>query len=151
MRKSSEILYDQQNDIVDKLLRIKELNNNLEKCQIEKNDLFINYVKDIIEVIDTFEKAEEIINERGLNQQEESKKVINRYTTIQKRLFKILQKRGVSQLQFPENKLIIGFCDVVETEPNPDLENDTIIKVVRNGYIHGKELIREAEVIIVKN
>jgi molecular chaperone GrpE (heat shock protein) len=40
---------------------------------------------------------------------------------------------------------------VIDTEPDSNLPNDTIIEIVRNGYIHGKELIREAEVIIVKN
>ena len=102
-------------------------------------------------MIDTFEKAKEAINERNLNKDDSSKKIINRFTSVLKRLHKLLQKNGVTKLDFPENRLIIGFCKVIDTEPDSSLPNDTIIEVVRNGYIHGKELIREAEVIIVKN
>ena len=61
------------------------------------------------------------------------------------------KKFGITKIDFPENKLIVGLCKVIDTEPDNKLPNDTIIEIVRNGYIHGKELIREAEVIIVKN
>ena len=57
----------------------------------------------------------------------------------------------MTRLEFPENRLLVGFCRVIDTEPDTDLPDDTILEVVKSGYIRGKELIREAEVIIVKN
>lgn len=49
------------------------------------------------------------------------------------------------------NRLIVGLCEVVETEADSNRRNDDIISVIRNGYIRGKELIRPAQIIVVKN
>jgi molecular chaperone GrpE (heat shock protein) len=133
------------------LSEIVDLNNKLIKLNEEKNNLFSELILDIIEVIDTYEKAEEILIERGFDKNDESLKIIERYRTVHKRLLNLLNRRGVTEIEFPENKLIVGFCKVIETEPDKTKPNDTIISVVRKGYHRGKELIREAEIIIVKN
>jgi molecular chaperone GrpE (heat shock protein) len=45
----------------------------------------------------------------------------------------------------------LDLCEVVETEADSQRKNDEIISVIRNGYIRGKELIRPAQIIVVKN
>jgi len=145
-------IYDELNALQkSNLSQIKELKNKIERIELDKHDQFIDLVNGIIDVIDTFEKAEEVIIEKELNKSEESIKVMNRYNTVQSKLLKLLQKYGITKIDFPEKKLMVGFCKVIETEPDSTKANDTIITIVRNGYIRGKELIREAEVIIVKN
>ena len=104
----------------------------------------------IISVIDSLESKEENLIERYANI-EVGLKIIQSYSSIQKQLFTILTKHGVTKLEYPNNKLIVGYCKVVDTEPEPSKENDTIISIVKNGYIRGSELIREAELIVVKN
>jgi molecular chaperone GrpE (heat shock protein) len=150
-KKIDKLFSDQKAELTDNLKNIQQLHNLSEKYKLEKQDQFLELIIGIIEVIDTFEKSEEAINERNLNADENSQKIINRFTSVLKKLHKLLQKNGVTKLEFPENRLMIGFCKVIDTEPDSNLTNDTIIEVVRSGYIHGKELIREAEVIIVKN
>ena len=71
--------------------------------------------------------------------------------TIQKKLLSLLQKHGVTKIEFPDNRLIVGLCEVVETEADSNRKNDEIISIIRNGYIRGKELIRPAQIIVVKN
>jgi len=149
--KIDELINDQKAELTENLKRIQHLHNLTEKYKLEKQDQFHDLIIGIIEVIDTFEKSEEAINERKLNTEENSQRIIKRFTSVLKKLQRLLQKNGVTKLEFPENRLIIGFCKVIDTEPDSKLPNDTIIEIVRNGYIHGKELIREAEVIIVKN
>ena len=150
-KKIDKLFSDQKAELTDNLKNIQQLHNLTEKYKLEKQDQFLDLIIGIIEVIDTFEKSEEAINERNLNADEDSQKIINRFTSVLKKLHKLLQKNGVTKLEFPENRLMIGFCKVIDTEPDSNLTNDTIMEIVRNGYIHGKELIREAEVIIVKN
>jgi len=150
-KKIDKLFSDQKAELTDNLKNIQQLHNLTEKYKLEIQDQFLDLIIGIIEVIDTFEKSEEAINERNLNADENSQKIINRFTSVLKKLHKLLQKNGVTKLEFPENRLMIGFCKVIDTEPDSNLTNDTIIEIVRNGYIHGKELIREAEVIIVKN
>lgn len=147
----TNLLNEQKADLTNNLIEIQQLKNQLEKNQQEKKDEFLSLITGIIEVIDTFEKSEEAIIERNLNTTDDTQKIMNRFNSVSKRLHKLLQKNGITKLEFPDKRLIVGYCKVIDTEPDSKLENDTIIEVVRNGYIHGKELIREAEVIIVKN
>ena len=151
MKTKNDLFETQKLLLVNNLKEIQQLNNSVEKCKLENTDQLMDFILGIIEVIDTYEKAEESIIERELNKDENSKFIINRFNSVNKRLLKLLQKNGVTRLEFPENRLLIGFCKVIDTEPDSNLPNDTIIEIVKNGYIHGKKLIREAEVIIVKN
>jgi len=151
MKTKNDLFEIQKLLLVNNLKEIKRLKNSVEKCKLENTDQFMDFILGIIEVIDTYEIAEELIVERELNKDENSKFIINRFKSVKKMLLRLLKKNGVTRLEFPENSLLIGFCKVIDTEPDPNLPNDTIIEIVKNGYIHGKKLIREAEVIIVKN
>ncbi len=133
------------------LVTIKEATNRLEALEVEKHDQFIDLIRGIIQIVDTFENAEQLISEKGWDQSEDTKKVIIRYKNVYNQMIRLLSAKGVTKLDFPENRLIIGFCRVVETEPDSTKANDTIISIVREGYIRGSELIRPADVIIVKN
>ena len=74
-----------------------------------------------------------------------------RYQPIKKKLENILLKYGISKIKFPYNKLIVGLCEVAETQPDSNQENDVIISVLRDGYHKEDEIIRAAEVVVVKN
>ena len=63
----------------------------------------------------------------------------------------MLHKNGITRIEFPDNRLIVGLCEVVEKEPDSNRDNDEIISIIRNGYIRGKEVIRPAQIIVVKN
>ena len=75
----------------------------------------------------------------------------NRYNSVKTKLLNLLQKYGITKIEFPDNRLIVGLCEVVETEADGNRKNDEIISVVRGGYIRGNELIRAAQIIVVKN
>ncbi|MFL5765937.1 MAG: nucleotide exchange factor GrpE [Bacteroidia bacterium] len=137
--------------LTEQLRSINELNNRVESKENEKQDLFKELALGIIDIVDTFERVEESFIEKGLDKQEETSKIINRYKTVQKKVLNLLNKHGITKLEYPENKLIVGFSKIVDTEPDANKKNDEIITVVRNGYIRGKELIREAELIVVRN
>jgi molecular chaperone GrpE (heat shock protein) len=140
-----------QNILTTHLKRISGLKNDIENKETEKQDLFKDIILGIIDVIDAHERVEESLIERGMDKNDENAKIINRYKTVQKKTLNLLNKYGVTKLEYPENKLIVGFSKIVDTEPDSSRKNDEIITVVRNGYIRGKELIREAELIVVKN
>jgi molecular chaperone GrpE (heat shock protein) len=127
--------------------------NEVEKKELEKHDQLKEIALSIIDVIDSFERIEEGLNEKGFikNENDELLKLSNRYKSIQKKLLNILQRHGITKIEFPENRLIVGLCEVIDTENHSNRKNDDIISVIRNGYIRGKELIRAAQLIIVKN
>ena len=127
------------------------LKNEVEKKENEKHDQLKDISLGMIDILDSFERVEEGLIEKGLDKNEEASKTMTRYKTIQKKLLNLLQKYGITKIEFPDNRLIVGLCEVVETEADSNRKNDEIISVVRSGYIRGKELIRAAQIIVVKN
>ena len=137
--------------IVQNLKSTNLLKNEVERKENEKHDLLKEISISIIDILDSFERIEESVIEKEYHKIDEVSKTVNRYKTIQKKLLGLLQKHGVTKIEFPDNRLIVGLCEVVETEADSNRKNDEIISVIRNGYIRGKELIRPAQIIVVKN
>ncbi len=145
------LLNELEQIIVQNLKSINVLENKVEQMTIEKDDLIKEISLSIIYILDSFESIEESLVERQYDKIEEVHKTVNRYRIIKKKLFAVLQKQGVAKIEFPDNRLIVGICEVVDTEPDSSRKNDEIVSVIRNGYIRGKDLIRPAELIVVKN
>lgn len=137
--------------IIKNLQEANILKNEVEQKENEKHDLLKDISLNIIDIIDSFERIEESVIEKEYNKIDKVNKTISRYKTIQKKLLGLLQKHGVTRIDFPDNRLIVGLCEVVETEADSHKKNDEIVSVIRNGYIRGKELIRPAQIIVVKN
>lgn len=137
--------------LVENLKSNNILKNEVEKKEVEKLDQLKEISLNIISVIDSFERMQEDFLKKGYDKIEEVNRVIKRYKTIQRKLVNLLKRHGITKIYFPDNRLIIGLCEIVETEFDNDRENDEIVSIVRNGYIRGKELIRAAEVIVIKN
>jgi len=137
--------------IVQNLKSTNLLKNEVERKENEKHDLLKDISISIIDILDSFERIEDSVIEKEYNKIDEVNKTVSRYKTIQKKLLGLLQKHGVTKIDFPDNRLIVGLCEVVETEADSNRKNDEIISVIRNGYIRGNELIRPAQIIVVKN
>lgn len=137
--------------IVQNLQSINSLKNEVENKDNEKLDQLKDISLVIIDILDSFERIEENLIEKGIDKNEEAGKTMNRYKTIQKKLLNLLQKYGITKIEFPDNRLIVGLCEVVETEVDSNRKNDEIISVVRSGFIRGKDLVRAAQIIVVKN
>ena len=140
-----------ENIIVQNLQSTNNLKNEVERKENEKHDQLKDISLGIIDILDSFERVEESLIEKGIDKNEEANKIMNRYKTIQKKLLNLLQKYGITKIEFPDNRLIVGLCEVVETEADSNRKNDEVISVVRSGYIRGKELIRASQIIVVKN
>ncbi|WP_247233757.1 nucleotide exchange factor GrpE [Telluribacter sp. SYSU D00476] len=152
MKDDIELLKSQLSRIfVENLQSNNYLKNEIEHKENEKRDLLKEMSLNIIDIIDSFENIEEWIVENEYNKIDEVKRTTSRYKTIHKRLLGLLQYHGITKIEFPDKRLIVGFCEVVETETDMNRKNDEIISVIRNGYIRGKELIRPAQIIVVKN
>ena len=137
--------------IIQNLKTTNLLKNEVERKENEKHDLLKDISISIIDIVDSFERIEESVIEKEYNKIDEVNKTVSRYKTIQKKLVGLLHKHGVTKIEFPDNRLIVGLCEVVETEADSNRKNDEIISIIRNGYIRGKELIRPAQIIVVKN
>lgn len=137
--------------IIQNLKSTNHLKNEIEKQENEKHDLLKNISLNVIDIIDSCENIDDWVTDNQYNEVDEARKTNSRYKTIQKKLLALLQTQGISKIEFPDNRLIVGLCEVIETEADRNRKNDEIISIIRNGYIRGKELIRPAQIIVVKN
>jgi len=152
MKEDINTLKSQLNQIiVENLQSNNHLKNTIEQKENEKHDLLKDLSLKIIDVIDSFENSEEWVTENELNKVDEARRVVSKFKIVHRKLLGLLKEYGITKIEFPDNRLIVGLCEVVETEANSQKKNDEIISVIRNGYNRGKELIRPAQIIVVKN
>jgi molecular chaperone GrpE (heat shock protein) len=142
--KTERVIIDSFKDKIIQKDKIETLENQF---VIEKRTMLL----DIIQIIDAFEKAEEIIIEREWNKTEESEKSIKRLLTAKTKTLSILEKYGVSKFVFNDNMCNDETCKTVGDEPDRVKPNGYIISIEKTGYSHENKVLREAEVIIVKN
>ena len=148
---TSDIKPTIEEKMADSLRKIVTLQN--EKEQAEKNhekeldDIFA----EVLTVIDTFQKSEVIIKERGLDQEENASKAIKRLLNAKKKALSVLEKFNVKRIEFEAGMVDDDLCTTVETEPDSNRKNGEIISIEKDGYTRNGHLIRRAEVVIVKN
>lgn len=148
---TSDIKPTIEEKMADSLRKIVTLQN--EKEQAEKNhekeldDIFA----EVLTVIDTFQKSEAIIKERGLDQEENASKAIKRLLNAKKKALSVLEKFNVKRIEFEAGMVADDLCTTVETEPDSTRKNGEIISIEKDGYTRNGHLIRRAEVVIVKN
>lgn len=148
---TSDIKPTIEEKMADCLRQIITLQN--EKEQAEKNhekeldDIFC----EVLTIIDTFQKSEAIIKERGLDQDENAAKAIKRLLNAKRKALSVLEKFNVKRIEFETGMVDDNLCTTVETEPDTTRKNGEIISIEKDGYTRNGHLIRRAEVVIVKN
>ncbi len=73
--------------------------------------------------------------------------------SIHRKLLRHFRSASIVQMEFPGKKATMEYCKIIETREHPDLENGTILEVVKNGYIikQNDVVLRKAQVITVLN
>ena len=127
------------------------LRNQLEEFEKSQDKRIDEIFCEFLTVLDTFERAEQTIKERELDKDETTKKAINRLLNAKKKALGVLEKFNVQKIEFVNNKSIEELCEVADTEPDPGRETGDIVSIEKQGYTRQGQLIRPAEVIIVKN
>lgn len=139
-----EVYLDEQ------LTLVHELKRQIADKERERQDQLRDFLLGQIELLDAMEQKDANLRER-YEAESEALKVIMSYGSVQKRLLRQLERYGVTRVTFPEGWLIVGLSKVVETEPDATRPNDSIISIVSQGYMRGNTVLREADLIVVKN
>jgi len=139
------------NRVTNSLKENVESKHRIKELEDENFDQMKAFAMSVIEVVDITDKVISHFDERMEGADKISLSIFKKYKMIQKRLLSALRQHGIEKIEFPENKLVFGQAEVLETEQHPDKENEEIISVIQNGYIRGEDVIRPAKVISVKN
>lgn len=108
-------------------------------------------ILEIITIIDSFEKSNAIVEEKGYCTNEDAVKAVKRMKQPLKVAMAVLSKYNVTQMNVLGQIVNDDHCTVVDTEPDSSKEDGYVVAVEKNGYLRGERLIRRAEVIIVRN
>ena len=117
-----------------------------EKAIAEKEELFL----ELLEVFDTLESFLNYIEENPDPNPKFYKRLPKSLGTVQKKLLNILERRQVQQIEFQDTKPDYSICQVVDREEREDLEEQTITKIVRQGFRVEEKILRSVEVITSK-
>ena len=141
-------------EIEQEVTRLQKLNidskHTIDDLMSENERNLDTIFTDLLSVIDAFNKAEARVAEQ-FPDNEVAEKVRKRFSTAKKKLLEILNKNGVTEIEFPDNMATLEDCQIVETEPNLELPESTIVSIEKNGYRRNGRLLRLAEVVTVKN
>jgi molecular chaperone GrpE len=66
---------------------------------------------------------------------------------IQQKLSIVLAKRQVTRIELQDNRPDFTCCQVVDREDRPDLAEQTITQIVRQGFRQGDRILRPVEII----
>ena len=140
----------------EEITTIKKENSSLklevQSIKQEGQREIMELLKDIVSILDIFEKAKMVVTEKGWDSTEEGKKVLGRFLNVEKQLLNKLSMHGVKEIPIEVGALVDDFlCIVCDTEPDMEKENDTIIGIEKKGYTYKDSVLRPTDVIIVKN
>jgi molecular chaperone GrpE len=105
----------------------------------------------MLEVLDAFDRLFANIAPREEHADPQTRVWLGNFRSIRRLLEKKLSAEGVAPIVAPEGKAIPGFHTVTETEENLELDDDTILQELQKGYLWNGEVLRKAQVRVVKN
>lgn len=148
IKESLSIIKDKISELSVENLSLKNSKEEL----IKNNEKAIDEIFcEFLTVIDTFQRSEESIKERGWDTDENTQKAIKRLLNAKKKVQFVLEKYDVKPIVFEDNKAVDEWCVTNGTEPDSTKENGEIITIEKEGYKRKGHVIRPAEVIVVKN
>ena len=135
-------------------LKILDLSHALKEQEDAFQSREDNLITGLFEVLDAFENVEETIKAKEDGMDKTARRLAKNVQSIRKKLVRLLKANGVVKLEFLHNRASMDTCKVVETRASETLEDETILEIVKNGYINqdeGHKVLRKAEVITVLN
>lgn len=134
-------------------LKIAELTHALHEqeasFQAREKELNLN----LLEILDAFENLNETIQAKEDEFDKTTRGLAKNVRAIYKKLIRLLKTNHIEQIEFQDNKARMDSCKIVDTREAADMDNETILSVVKNGYMDKEQgkVLRKAEVITVLN
>ncbi len=134
------------NLLKEKMSLKQSLKQQGEQTKTEQEELFL----ELLEIFDSLDFFLNYFEENPEPNPKFLKRLPKSIGTIQKKLLNILEKRKVQQIELEDNKLDYGICQVVDREEREDIEEQTITKIIRQGFKVESKILRPMEVITSK-
>ncbi len=110
-------------------------------------DLFL----ELLEVADALENLLEYLEKNPEPNPEFLQRLPKSVGAVRRKFLSVLGKRQVFPIELQDNQLDFNLCRVVDREVRTDLPDQTIAKIVRQGFRLGDKILRPTEVITSKS
>lgn len=113
----------------------------------------LQHVQSLFEILDAFENIDETLESKKDDLDKTAKMLGRNVRSIHKKTKRLIKSADIVPIEFPDNRAEMTHCKIVETRSDPTLENETILSVLKTGYMSKKEgtVLRKAEVMTVLN
>ena len=124
------------------------LGKEKEKAGEDKKGIFL----DIVEILDRFDELFKAITPKEQEVDRQTKIWLGNFRSRYKSIERLLKKYGVVPIESSVGKKALpGVQFIKETVHREDMEDEAITEELRKGYMWHKGVLREAEVVVVKN
>lgn len=121
---------------------------DFEKAEKERWD---GLLSDLLEVNDAFERVFDAIREKDDQVDGLMKIWVGNFRTVRRFLDSFLSVRGVRPMEGTPGEFDPRWHRVGETVRDPSKAEGTIVRQTRTGYLRDEEILRKAEVVVVRN
>jgi molecular chaperone GrpE (heat shock protein) len=141
----------------DKFIEFQRTIAELNHARAEDRNMFQEKEKalclGLLDILDAFENIDETIEAKKNEFDKTTRMLSKNIRSIHKKLIRLMKSGGVVKMEFPENKARMDYCKIVDTRKKPEMGNEAIVAVVKNGYVNKQDgaVVRKAEVITVLN
>lgn len=117
-------------------------------CQREKESFL-----GLLEIMDALDALEKNLETKQDFLDKTARMLGKNILAIHRKMRRHLSAASIVPMEFPDAKATMEYCKILETREAPDLENETLLEVVKNGYLNTQDnsVLRKAEVITVRN
>lgn len=140
-----------RNKLIDFQKRLIELTTEVhtrkKRCQ-EAEEFFI---LELFGVLDAFENIFANLAEREPSSNKSMQRTMKSFQAIHRKLLRILEEKGATQIKLEDNRAQMGLCQVIETRVTEDQEEGTVLAIIKNGYRYREKVLRPVEVVTVAN
>lgn len=139
--------------LVEFQLKIAELNHSMAKQLNSFQEREKGLALRLLDILDAFENIDETIEAKKDEFDKTARMLSKNIGSVHKKLIRLMKSIDIVKMAFPDNKARIDYCKIIDTRPEPEMENETIVSVVKNGYVNKQDgsVVRKAEVITVLN
>ncbi len=129
-----------------------EISSQREHSRLRERELTLG----LLEIADAFDNLEEVIRSKEERLDKSARRMANNARAIHRKLLRHLEVCSIVPLapaEMIDRRATRESCKVVETQECPGQPDETVLAVVKCGYIDVRvnEVIRKADVVTVRN
>ncbi|BCL33637.1 nucleotide exchange factor GrpE [Nostoc sp. MS1] len=145
---------EQRDWLIQEFSDLQKQNTTLEQSLREQQTQAAANTEDLLlELLEVTDALEALLNYLE-NNPDPSPEFIQRLPrsvgAVYRKFISVLSKRQVTPIELQSNQPDFNFCRVVDREIRNDVEDQTITKIVRQGFLIGEKVLRPTEIITSK-